>query len=256
MAIYGLVMQNLQAISRKKILVVVAHPDDETLWFFQSIQQLKENNQLLILCMTHAAISKRGKELQAVADKYALKIIFGHCEDTGINRLLKQQEVQQAFIKVFSKYKFDLVITHPPHGGEKPHPHHLQVYLAAKDFSKYYHFAFGFFCEQKLLQEIEPGNSCIFNFKKKKYVLSRIIAGYRLMTEERQRLGFVLSMIFDVLFTQSKFFGFETKVNTSLKQKALKQFSSQKEILKTYNSFYEKSEYLFLQYTDKTQNSA
>ena len=84
-------MRNIQAISRSKILVVVAHPDDETLWFFQSIQQLKENNDVIILCMTYAAVSPRGKELLAVAEKYGLKVIFGHCEDTGINRLHREK---------------------------------------------------------------------------------------------------------------------------------------------------------------------
>lgn len=249
-------MQSLQDICRKKILIIVAHPDDETLWCFQSIQLLKERNDVLILCMTYAAVSKRGKELQAVADKYGLKVAFGHCEDTGINKLLRSSELKRAFIKIFSKYRFDFVITHPPHGGEKPHPHHLQVYLATKEFSKYHNYSFGFFSERKLLQKREPGFTYFLNFKNKKFIIHRIIQGYKLMAEEGHRLGFIMSMFFDLLFTRGKFYGFEITVDLKLKQEALKEYSSQEEILKTYNSFYKKSEYLFLEYSESRKQSA
>lgn len=103
-------MQRLREIKNKKILLTVAHPDDETLWFFQSIQELKKENDILVFCLTHAAVSKRGKELSKVADEIGIKVVFGHCEDTGIDLLLKSTDLQQAFIKVFSKYKIDLAV--------------------------------------------------------------------------------------------------------------------------------------------------
>ena len=147
-------MRCLSEIKNKKILLIVAHPDDETLWFFQSIQKLKTENEVLVFCLTHAAVSKRGKELSKVADTIGIKVVFFYCEDTGIDRLLKSSELRQAFIKVFSKHKIDLAITHPPHGGEKPHPHHIQLNRMTKEFCNYYSVKFGFFSEQKLLARI------------------------------------------------------------------------------------------------------
>lgn len=241
------VMQSLKEIVKKKILVIVAHPDDETLWFFQSIQILKEQNNVLILCMTHAAVSKRGRELQAVAEKYGLKVIFGHCEDTGINKLLRSSEVNQALIKVFSKHKFDLVITHPPHGGEKPHPHHLQMFMVTKEFSKFHSFVFGFFCEQKLLQNREPGQRHFLTFKRKKYVFQRLIQGFKLMVDENHRFSFLIDSVFDLISLNGPYLGYEAEVNVDTKHQALSSFESQDDVLKSYSSYYKKIEYLYIE---------
>lgn len=240
------VMQRLSEIKNKKILLIVAHPDDETLWFFQSMQQLKTNNEITVFCLTHAAVSKRGKELTKVIDQLGLKVVFGHCEDTGIDHLLKKSELRQAFIKVFSKYKADLAITHPPHGGEKPHPHHIQLYKMSKEFCRFYSVQFGFFSEQKLLAESNTSQEYFFSFKKKKYVFYRLLQGYRLLNEEEQKLTFYLSAVFSILFDFKAYAAFEVAVNLEAKQSALANFESQQDVLKSYNAFYKKSEFLFL----------
>ncbi len=239
-------MQRLREIKNKKILIIVAHPDDETLWFFQSMQQLKTNNEVTVFCLTHAAVSKRGKELSQVIDQLGLKVVFGHCEDTGIDHFLKMSELRQAFIKVFSKYKADIAITHPPHGGEKPHPHHIQLYKMSKEFCRFYSVQFGFFSEQKLLAESNTSQEYFFSFKKKKYVFYRLLQGYRLLNEEEQKLTFYLSTVFSILFDFKAYAAFEVAVNLEAKQSALANFESQQDILKSYNAFYKKSEFLFL----------
>lgn len=239
-------MQRLSEIKNKKILLIVAHPDDETLWFFQSMQQLKTNNEITVFCLTYAAVSKRGKELSQVIDQLGLKVVFGHCEDTGIDHFLKKSELRQAFIKVFSKYKADLAITHPPHGGEKPHPHHIQLYKMSKEFCRFYSVQFGFFSEQKLLAESNTSQEYFFSFKKKKYVFYRLLQGYRLLNEEEQKLTFYLSTVFSILFDFKAYAAFEVAVNLEAKQSALANFESQQDVLKSYNAFYKKSEFLFL----------
>lgn len=238
-------MQNLKTIIDQKILIIVAHPDDETLWFFQSIQFLKEKNDVQILCMTYTSVSKRGKELQVVADSFGYKVLFGHCEDTGINHLLNENQAQHAFIKIFSKYKYDLVITHPPHGGEKPHPHHIQTYLLTKKFSIYHSYKFGFFSEENILEE--KLSKYLFSYQKKKFISARIFQSFKLLLHEKNRLLFFFKILFDIWFNFDIFEGYETTVDLKKKQEALLNFASQEDILKSYNSFYKTKEYLFIQ---------
>lgn len=241
------IMQCLSEIKNKKILLIVAHPDDETLWFFQSMQRLKKTNEITVFCLTQAAVSKRGKELSKTIDQLGLKVVFGHCEDTGIAHLLKKGELTQAFIKVFSKYKADLVITHPPHGGEKPHPHHIQLYRMSKEFCQYYSVQFGFFSEQKLLAESNNERDYFFNLKKKKYIIYRLLQGYQLLTREEKKTTFFINTIFSVLFNSKVYAGFEIAVNLEEKQSALANFESQQDVLKSYNAFYKKTEFLFIE---------
>lgn len=241
------IMRSLKEIKKKKILIVCAHPDDETLWFFQSTQELQANNEVMILCMTHAAVSKRGKELQDVAMKYNLKVIFGHCEDTGINQLLHESEVKMALIKTFSKYKFDLVLTHPPHGGEKPHPHHIQIYKAVKRFSQYHLSTFGFFSERKIMSSV--GSKCKYFFKDRKYILRQIFYSSKLIqndVDSFSRWYFLLILFKDILFESALHLGFETTVNLEEKKKALLSFESQESVLKNYKTFCGETEYLFV----------
>lgn len=246
-------MQCLSEIKNKKILLIVAHPDDETLWFFQSIQKLKIENEILVFCLTHAAVSKRGKELTKVAEKIGIKVVFGHCEDTGIDRLLKPSDLRQAFIKVFSKHRIDLAISHPPHGGEKPHPHHIQIYRMTKDFCAFYSVKFGFFSEQKLLEPLNNEPSYYLSLKKKKYIAHRILKGYQLLNGEEENSSFLLKCVMTVLFNFRSYKGFEVEVNLEEKQSFLANFESQQEVLKSYNSFYKKSEYLFIEIEQKSR---
>tara|TARA_B110001454_G_C12723306_1_gene436447 strand:+ start:52039 stop:52788 length:750 start_codon:yes stop_codon:yes gene_type:complete len=241
-----IVMRRLSEIKNKRILLIVAHPDDETLWFFQSIQQLKTANEILIFCLTHAAVSKRGKELTKVVDDLGLKVVFGHCEDTGIDRLLRQSDLRQAFIKVFSKYKIDLAITHPPHGGEKPHPHHLQLYWMTKEFCGFHSIQFGFFSEQKLLEKSTKKRSYYLSIRKKRYVLYLLLKGYFLLSEDENKTTLFVKAMLSILFNFKTYSGFEVAVNLEEKQSVLANFESQHEVLKSYNAFYEKSEFLFL----------
>lgn len=242
-----IVMQRLSEIKQKKILLVVAHPDDETLWFFQSIQKLKAYNEILVFCLTYAAASKRGEELSKTAEKLDFKVIFGHCEDTGIDHFLKPNELRQAFTKILSKHTFDLVITHPPHGGEKPHPHHIQLHFMAKELCQFYNIQFGFFSEQKLLDLTTKKRLFHFNMNNKKYVCNRITQGFLQISNKKGIFFYYLKSIFSIILNYHKYNGFEATVDLNDKHSALANFESQQEVLKSYNTFYKKSEFLYVE---------
>lgn len=237
-------MQSLN-IENRKILLIVAHPDDETLWFYQGINILKQKNSVEILCMTYASISKRGKELLEVGRSIGVKIHFGHCEDLGMSYLLNNLEF--ALSKVLLKQTYDLLITHPPHGGEKPHPHHIQIYLLIKKHCYKKGIQFGFFSEQKIFQSVGH-NKYKLNFAKKRYIYARL-------SKARQLLAFQSSFkkwLFWFLANKSvwldfeSYEGFEIEVNKYEKQNALKLFKTQIGFLKEYNTYSKSIEFLFL----------
>lgn len=240
-------MHLLNDIQNKKIMLIVAHPDDETLWFFQSIQQLKSKNEITIFCITYSANSKRGQELKSAITDSQIKITFGNCEDTGISHLLKTIEVEQAFSKVFPNNSLDLVISHPPHGGEKPHPHHIQLYEMTRKYCKSHSVQFGFFSEQKILAKSLREHDYFFDLKKKKYILFRLLQGYRLLHKNEKKTAFFFRLGLSVVCDFKIYMGFESSVNLKEKQSALAKFESQEDILKNYNSFYRKFEFLFVE---------
>ena len=193
-------MQSLIEIKDASILVVVAHPDDETLWFYQSLQILKSQNEITIFCLTHSAESVRGKELIQLSQNIGIQVEFGQCKDTGINCLLNNVEVMHAFHAAFSRNRYDLVITHPPHGGEKPHPHHIQSYVATKKMCKSYNVGFGFFCETKLLDIAMPSNVFRLSGDTKQFILLRLIKACQLLKKEKLQITYVVKFSFSVLF--------------------------------------------------------
>lgn len=239
-------MQSLNSITNRKILIVVAHPDDETLWFYESIKKLKQKNLVEILCFTYSAISLRGKELLELSKRIGIKVYFGHCEDVGMTRLL--QNLEFGISKAFSKNKFDLVITHPPHGGEKPHPHHIQVYLSLKKMCHDQSLQFGFFSEQKILQMMKNTNYT-FTFKNKKYLYMRLKKSRKLLTGE----SFLTRWIFwyainkEIWSDTNCYLGYETEVDKDEKQRALGTFNSQIQYLRDYNAYFNSTEYLYIE---------
>jgi LmbE family N-acetylglucosaminyl deacetylase len=240
-------MKSLKEINNKKILLICAHPDDETLWFFQSILDLRTANDISILCLTYSADSGRGKELLFVAEKYNLNILFGNCKDTGINFLLQNTEATLAIQNTLIRSRYDLVITHPPHGGEKPHPHHIQTYFIAKKICSLRGIRFGFFSERKI---ISPNKD---NFKysmaDKKFIGQQLKSSFKLAHEEKKlflKWKFYAEAAFDIFLNKKSFQGYQATIQKSEKKEALMHFESQKTFLAEYNFFNGDFEYLYL----------
>ena len=113
-------------INSKTVAVIVAHPDDETLWAGGTILSHPMWNCFIIsLC--------RGKDPDRVPRFYeALKIlksqgIMGNLDD-GPNQVpLDIEEVKQTILNLLPPKHFDLVITHNPSGEYTRHIRHEEV---------------------------------------------------------------------------------------------------------------------------------
>lgn len=130
----------------KKILVVVAHPDDESLYFYGGLRELASCNEVTVLSVTYDHMSVRGKELEAACAHLGVKISFLGVEDPGM--FVPLRGAKSALVRFLDlNGPYHTIITHPPHGGEKPHPHHLQIFWLACAESRRRGMKFGFFSE-------------------------------------------------------------------------------------------------------------
>lgn len=236
-------MLNVKRISGKKILVVVAHPDDETLWFYNGIKTLKMQNTLNILCLTYSEDNPRGQELMNVGKQIGVDIYFGLCADKGLSRLLCG--IQEAMERITLVNSYDVIITHPPHGGEKPHPHHIQSFLGLKNYCKANKIVFAFFSEMKI--ELNTSSRKI-TCSSKKLLIQKMIASFFLLKDELlyRRMLFLLDCFFSVLFLRRSFYFIEIVDGSSQdREEILNLFKSQIEVLKKYQSYEKGREYLY-----------
>lgn len=157
--------------SDKKILILIAHPADESLYFYEGIKQLSSKNSIDILCLTNSSTSVRGKELQQAMCELNAHIIFRNISDKGIHSLMLN--VENHIATALDAKNYCLLITYPPHGSEKSHPYHIQCFHIARRLSHQRHLRFGFFSEKKIdFTELKPETYLFSNYKNFKNFLN------------------------------------------------------------------------------------
>lgn len=110
----------------KNIAVIVAHPDDETLWAGGTI--LSHPSLLwYIICL-----SRRNDENRAPRFQNALKVlksdgIMGDLDDGPEQKPLDEMEVENVILDLLPPQHFDLIITHNPVGEYTRHLRHEET---------------------------------------------------------------------------------------------------------------------------------
>lgn len=110
----------------KNIAVIVAHPDDETLWAGGTI--LSHPSLLwYIVCL-----SRRNDENRAPRFQNALKVlksdgIMGDLDDGPEQKPLDEMEVENVILDLLPPQHFDLIITHNPVGEYTRHLRHEET---------------------------------------------------------------------------------------------------------------------------------
>ena len=112
-------------------LVVVAHPDDETIWMGGTILGNKNCNWTIIsLC--RGDDRDRALKFKEVCKKYGAKAIISDLEDEGIMGVKDSvPQIQKRLKKLLKNTSFGYVFTHAP-TGEYGHPRHKGVSLAVR----------------------------------------------------------------------------------------------------------------------------
>lgn len=109
-----------------EIVVIVAHPDDETLWCGGTILQ-HPNSNWFVACLCRRNDPDRAPKFKKALQTLNAKGIMGDLDDGPEQKPLDKIEVQDAILALLPKQKFDLIITHSPLGEYTRHLRHEEI---------------------------------------------------------------------------------------------------------------------------------
>lgn len=116
-------------MKKKEILVIVAHPDDETIWMGGTLLRSKFKKTIICLCR------KEDKD-RVPKFKKACKILNaeGHISnlddgEKGYYKEISEQDIINRILKITEGKKYDYIFTHGKN-GEYEHIRHMEVHNA------------------------------------------------------------------------------------------------------------------------------
>lgn len=113
-------------INSKSVAVIVAHPDDETLWAGGTILSHPFWNWFIV------SLCRKSDTERATKFFESLKIlssegIMGDLDDGPDQIPLKENELEQTILKLLPNKHFDLIVTHSPNGEYTKHLRHEET---------------------------------------------------------------------------------------------------------------------------------
>lgn len=112
--------------SGSNIAVIVAHPDDETLWCGGTILE-NPYSDWFVACLCRKNDSDRAPKFQKVLNILQAPGKMGDLDDGPDQLPLAMKEVKKAILELLPPEKFDLIITHNPSGEYTRHKRHEEV---------------------------------------------------------------------------------------------------------------------------------
>jgi len=119
----------------KSIAVIVAHPDDETLWAGGTILS-HPSNKWFIICLCRASDPDRSVRFHAALQLYKAEGIMGDLDDGPTQEPLNEKELEEYILRLLPASKFDLIITHDAKGEYTRHLRHEEVNKAVTSLWK------------------------------------------------------------------------------------------------------------------------
>lgn len=109
-----------------KVAVIVAHPDDETIWAGGTLL-LHPDWQLTVVSLCRGDDSDRAPRFFRVAEEFKAEAIIGNLDDGPDQPPLPETEVQQTILSLLPEKHFDIVLTHSPYGEYTRHLRHEET---------------------------------------------------------------------------------------------------------------------------------
>jgi len=113
-------------LSTKTVAVIVAHPDDETLWSGGTILS-HPAWQSFIVCLCRGNDKDRSPRFHSSLKILKSEGIMGDLDDGPEQKPLTGNEVEQAILHLIPAKHFDLIITHNPGGEYTRHIRHEET---------------------------------------------------------------------------------------------------------------------------------
>jgi LmbE family N-acetylglucosaminyl deacetylase len=114
----------------KAVAVIVAHPDDETLWAGGTILSHPAWN-VYVMALCRASDQDRAPKFLQALKVLGADGIMGDLDDGPEQTPLPKDEVQAAILRLLPHTHFDLIISHHPHGEYTRHRRHEEIGSAA-----------------------------------------------------------------------------------------------------------------------------
>jgi LmbE family N-acetylglucosaminyl deacetylase len=112
--------------SQKTVAVIVAHPDDETLWAGGTILS-HPAWKCFIVCLCRRSDEDRSSRFYNVLRILKAEGIMGDLDDGPEQKPLERNEVEQTILKLIPAGPFDLIISHNPNGEYTRHIRHEET---------------------------------------------------------------------------------------------------------------------------------
>jgi LmbE family N-acetylglucosaminyl deacetylase len=177
---------------RKAVLVVVAHPDDETIWMGGTLLSNKDwNLEIVSLCRKND--KERAKKFYKICKILNAKCSMGNLEDEKLSPIPASEIIKQ-ILNLVKEKQYHYIFTHGKN-GEYGHIRHKEVHKAVKKmlkanllacekvFSFDYSFKDGKICSRSKSDKLTKLPEDVF--KKKKYLIENVYGFSKGSFEER-----------------------------------------------------------------------
>ena len=115
-----------QEFNFKKIAVIVAHPDDETLWAGGMILMNPECKWTIIsLCRGND--TDRAPKFFNALKIYGARGAMGNLDDSPEQKPLLKEDIEKSITSLLPQINYDLIVTHSPAGEYTRHKRHEET---------------------------------------------------------------------------------------------------------------------------------
>ena len=111
---------------RRQVAIVVAHPDDETLWAGGTVLSHPTWN-FFVVCLCRRDDEQRASRFFHVLELLNAHGIMGDLDDGPDQIPLSEKDVEDSILELLPTHNFDLVITHNTTGEYTRHIRHEEI---------------------------------------------------------------------------------------------------------------------------------